>query len=97
MRGKFRPGWVCHVEQGQYGHRARKATWLYYVGDREPCEMLWGPGPKPTAWVSTDRPRAELAAMGIDQLDKAEAKATPVMFRNALLDLAARSRASVAA
>jgi hypothetical protein len=25
-------GWVCHVEQGNYGHPARKATWLYAYG-----------------------------------------------------------------
>ena len=24
-------GWTAHVEQGHYGHRARKATWLYAV------------------------------------------------------------------
>lgn len=27
-------GWCCHVEQRWYGHRARKATWLYAVGVR---------------------------------------------------------------
>lgn len=25
-------GWVCHVEQWHYGHRAKKATWLYAFG-----------------------------------------------------------------
>ena len=25
-------GWTCCVEQGHYGHRARKATWLYVSG-----------------------------------------------------------------
>ena len=25
-------GWTCCVEQGSYGHRARKATWLYAHG-----------------------------------------------------------------
>lgn len=36
-------GWTCCVEQGHYGHPARKATWLYYVGDREPPALAWGP------------------------------------------------------
>ena len=25
-------GWTCHVEQGRYGHPAKKATWLYACG-----------------------------------------------------------------
>src|SRR5690606_31676262 len=25
-------GWTCEVDQGQYEHRARKATWLYACG-----------------------------------------------------------------
>lgn len=40
VRSFFRPGWAAHVEQGMYGHRARKATWLYLVG--EPAPMRWG-------------------------------------------------------
>lgn len=28
----FVGGWTCHVEQGHYGHPAKKATWLYAVG-----------------------------------------------------------------
>lgn len=84
-------GWTCHVEQRHYGHRARKATWLYCVG-LVPPSLRWGPGPKPTAWISTDRPRAELAAAGIGQLSKREAKATPGAFRELLLSIARQAR-----
>ena len=34
-------GLTCHVEQGHYGHRARKATWLYVVRTELP-ELRWG-------------------------------------------------------
>lgn len=35
-------GWTCCVEQGHYGHRARKATWLYAFGVELPA-LAWGP------------------------------------------------------
>jgi hypothetical protein len=35
-------GWSCCVEQGHYGHRARKATWLYAVNTALPS-LKWGP------------------------------------------------------
>ncbi len=34
-------GWTCCVEQGHYGHRARKATWLYAVRTDLPS-LRWG-------------------------------------------------------
>ena len=34
-------GWTCCVEQGHYGHPARKATWLYSVGCRI-APLRWG-------------------------------------------------------
>lgn len=36
-------GWTCCVEQGRYGHYARKPTLLYAVGVRLP-ELRWGIG-----------------------------------------------------
>ncbi|RKQ73098.1 hypothetical protein [Oceanibaculum indicum] len=35
-------GWTCCVEQGRYGHYARKPTLLYYVGKRRPPDLMWG-------------------------------------------------------
>lgn len=83
----FCSGWAAHVEQRHYGHRARKATWLYAFGVVPPS-LRWGPGVPPEAWISADRPRAELAAAGIGQLSKREARSTPIEFRDLLLSIA---------
>ncbi len=45
--GEWTPGalayeWTCYVEQWRYGHRAKKATWLYYRGFRKPFALKWG-------------------------------------------------------
>lgn len=37
-------GWTCCVEQGRYGHYARKPTWLYAVRTELP-ELRWGKSP----------------------------------------------------
>lgn len=37
----FEGGWTCCVEQGRYGHYARKPTWLYAYGCDLP-ELDWG-------------------------------------------------------
>lgn len=38
-------GWTCHVEQWHWGHRAKKATWLYAFGVDPPPPMVWGATP----------------------------------------------------
>lgn len=90
VRG-FCGGWTAHVEQRHYGHRARKATWLYAFNVDLP-DLKWGRGESPEAWISADRPRAELAARGIAQLSKREAKATPPAFRDLLIGMARSAR-----
>jgi len=37
-------GWTCCIEQGAYGHRARKATWLYSCHVELPS-LKWGRAP----------------------------------------------------
>ena len=37
----FCGGWSCYVEQGRYGHLAKKATWLYAYGTELPS-LEWG-------------------------------------------------------
>ena len=38
--------WVTEVDQGAYGHRARKRTWLYVNGGTVPPPLDWTPAPK---------------------------------------------------
>src|SRR6185295_5845489 len=87
-------GWTCEVSQRHFGHRATKRTWLYACLPRGvyPLRLPGGKGPPPEAWISTDRPRSELAARGIGQLSKREAKATPIEFRDLLLSIARSAR-----
>jgi hypothetical protein len=89
----FCGGWTAQVEQGHYGHPARKSTWLYAFGVRLP-DLRWGKGPEPTAWISAHRPRAELGH--VRQLSKREAAATPAPFRDILIGMARSVKAEAA-
>lgn len=58
-------GWSCYVEQGRYGHLARKATWLYAYGVELPA-LRWGHRPdselQPVRWRDGAQREAERAA-----------------------------------
>jgi hypothetical protein len=82
VKSMLDPGWVCEVDQVAYGHPARKRTWLYAV-TKEPPEVIWY-GPKPTATVSF----LEYRKQPLRCLSKAEAKRTPVAFRDLLIGIA---------
>lgn len=77
--------YVCEVWQSAYGHRARKRTWLWYVGDSPPPDLRWNarPGEAQIGWFDRIKPT----------LGKKAANATPPAFRDALISLARHSRA----
>lgn len=82
-------GWVCEVAQSAYGHRARKLTWLYYVGLGTPAPLDWR-DPETSAIVSgfTHQPKGEHVACEHRRVRPAEASRTPVAFRDALISMA---------
>lgn len=80
--GKY---WVCEVWQSAYGHRANKATWLYYVGNKPPFELNWE-RIKGTHQIGFQDQRGK--ARNKPTLSKKEANSTPIKFRDELLKLA---------
>jgi len=101
--GRGENTWTCCVYQGHYGHMAGKATWLYVVGvprDRLP-KLRWG------ACEQRIHPRA-LELHGYEKArrigmmamaggkDKTKIRnATPIEFRDLLLEIAELSKGGV--
>jgi len=78
-------GRTCYVEQGRYGHPAKKATWLYARAAVFP-ELRWGAtpdrrDPARPSWCVPQGKRRKC-------LTKRERIATPAAFRDELLALA---------
>jgi hypothetical protein len=87
-----RVGFTCCVEQGHYGHRARKATWLYAVNIALP-QLVWGPsrGERLDEGFHSKEERAAARAAGVPprkRLSRAENVATPLAFRDVLISMA---------
>lgn len=81
-------GWVCEVSQAAYGHRAPKATWLYYVGALPPPPLNWSRSPCDV--ITTSAPKNQ--ARRVEYMHRAERNRTPIPFRDVLLGIARSAR-----
>jgi hypothetical protein len=94
----FQGGWTCYVEQGFYGHDARKPTWLYAHGVDLP-PLRWGRGeqrldPKMVERYGYEYARRKGIVSMIGGKDKKDKRnATPLPFRDLLLGIAATAKA----
>lgn len=84
-------GSTCHVEQGAYGHRARKATWLYACHVPLP-DLKWGRASgdfvRLDAGVHSAEERRRAVRTGACQrLSRKQRRATPIPFRDLLLEM----------
>jgi hypothetical protein len=91
--GAGRYGWTCCVEQGRYGHYARKPTWLYAV-DCDLPQLDWGKGeprldPAVIQRMGLKRAKrlGEVGARGGGK-DSKPRIGTPEPFRDLLLSIA---------
>lgn len=83
-------GRSCCVAQGNYGHLARKMTWLYAVGI-EFKELKWGPckgSLRLDEGFHSKEERARATKRGVrERLSSKQRAATPVPFRDLLIEL----------
>lgn len=90
-------GSSCYVEQGRYGHRARKATWLYACGVDPLPSLRWGRRidseggvHKWGSYLYKGAPNHERPRLRADEL-----AVTPPAFRDELLAMARSAQPSL--
>ena len=88
-------GWTCCVEQGHYGHQARKATWLYAAHVELPS-LRWGPSQATVklndGFHSAEERRRAIRTGICQRLSHRQRQSTPFEFRDVLLDIARTSQ-----
>lgn len=86
-------GWICRVDQGHYGHAARKSTFLYAAHVKLP-ELIWEPcEQRIPQWMIDRYGYAKARRIGVVAMvggkDKTKIRnATPPAFRDLLLSIA---------
>ena len=81
--------WVCEVWQSAYGHRANKATWLYYSGQSAPFDVDWT---RATGSHQIGFYDKRGKSKNKPTLSKRESNATPPAFMDVLVRLASSSK-----
>lgn len=86
--------WTCEVEQGHYGHGARKATWLLFVSPTEPPPLIWGRSPQrlPAKRLTERGYESARRAGAVANMSHKQRQRTPHEFRDLLIALATLSR-----
>lgn len=74
-------GWTCEVDQSHFGHKARKATWLYAFGVTHLPSLLWS---RKAGTHSVRR----MEGCNLPEIPKSERHITPPPFRDLLLSIA---------
>lgn len=92
-------GWTCCIEQGAYGHRARKATWLYAKGTDLPS-LNWGSAAGDFVRLDEGFHSIEERARAIktgacQRLSAKQGAATPLEFRDLLISIAESAAVSL--
>lgn len=84
-------GFTCCVDQGHYGHRAQKATWLYAVRVRLP-DLIWGKsdnGISSHMVFNSEAERRRIIRTGkCQRLSRKQRTETPEAFRDLLISIA---------
>jgi hypothetical protein len=80
-------GWTASVDQVDFGHKARKRTWLYIVGIDGLPAYNYGIL-EPTHEIGSGKKSGK----GLKNLHKADRERTPIDFAEYLVDLARQVR-----
>lgn len=92
VNADFEGGFTCCVEQGAYGHRARKATWLYAFNSELPS-LKWGKADGKfnlldEGYHSKEERNRKIKTGIVQRLSKKQRLATPIEFRDLLIKIA---------
>lgn len=86
-------GASCYVEQGHYGHIARKGTWLFAISDNLP-ELIWSPCEQRLPAYAVERygrqKASRIGMMATLSSRSPQRASTPPRFRDVLISIAER-------